>query len=293
MLLESRSVVSFVSLKERFRHRRALVPGRAIVVGFALATLAVTGVDAQNAPSANIEKLPSFEVAAVKPSKTDDQGQRYSTTNDRFSMQNFTLRRLILVAYGLKSESQITGGPDWMDKPAFDIVAKIDETEAARIGKLKRNERLKEFGLLLQSLLADRFHLQVHQVERVMPAFALVVANSGAKLAHSPATQQRQNFSSTRSGHLEAKSISMDAFADHLTMMQEAGEKVVLNRTGLEGDYDFKLDWAPDYGSGVPPDAAFPGLLTALQEQLGLKLESQKGSIEVIVVDTATKPTLD
>jgi uncharacterized protein (TIGR03435 family) len=246
-----------------------------------------------NPPLAAADETPRFEVAAIKPSKPDDEGQHYSTTNARFSMENYTLRRLILVAYGLKSESQITGGPDWMDKPAFDIVAKIDETEAARISNLKRNERLKEFGLLLQSLLADSFHLQVHQVERVMPVFALVVANSGAKLARSPTTHQRQNFSSMRSGHLEAKSTSMDAFAEHLTRMPEAGEKVVLNRTGLEGDYDFKLDWAPDYGSGVPPDAASPGLLTALQEQLGLKLESQKGSIKVIVVDSAAKPTLD
>jgi uncharacterized protein (TIGR03435 family) len=240
-----------------------------------------------------VEKPPNFEVAAIKPSKPDERGQRYSTTNDRFSMVNFTLRQMIRVAYGLKSESQITGGPDWMDKQAFDIVAKIGDTEAARIGKLKRDERLKEFGLLLQGLLADRFQLQVHQVQQVMPVFALVVAKSGAKLTHSPATQQRQNLSSMRSGHLEAKSVSMDAFAEHLTRMPEAGEKVVINATGLTGEYDFKLDWSPDDGEGSPADTVNPGLFTALQEQLGLKLESKKGPVDVVVVESAVKPTLD
>lgn len=261
-----------------------------------LALAALSGAKAeaqqQNAPAVSAEETPIFEVVAIKSSKPDDENHRYSTTNDRFSMENFTLRRLIRIAYGLKSDSQITGGPNWMDKQAFDIVAKIDDTEAARIGKLKSDERMREFGLLLQSLLADRFQLQVHQVEQAMPVFALVVAKSGAKLARSPAAQRDYKFS-WGNGHMEAKSVSMDALADHLMWMPESGARVVVNRTGLSGEYDFKLDWTPDHGGGVPPDAADPGLFTALQDQLGLKLESQKGSIDVVVVDGAVKPTLD
>ena len=262
-----------------------------------LALAALIGAKAEtqqkNAPAISAEKkIPTFEGAAIKTSKPDDENHRYSTTNDRFSMENFTLRHVIRVAYGLKSDSQITGGPDWMDKQAFDIVAKIDDTEAARIGKLKGDERSKEYGLLLQSLLADRFQLQVHRVEQSRSVFALVVAKSGAKLARSSAAQQDYNFS-WGNGHMEAKFVSMDALADHLMWMPESGQRVVVNRTGLSGEYDFKLDWTPDHGGGVPPDSTYAGLFTALQDQLGLKLESQKGSIDVVVVDNAVKPTLD
>lgn len=293
MLLESRPGVRSEGIRWRSKCLRALAGRNAQLLLVAMAGFLVNRSGAQGkVPDVNAQKTPNFEVAAIKPSKADDPYHHYSTTNDRLSTENYTLRQLIRIAYGLKSDSQITGGPDWIDKQAFDIVAKIDDVEAAKIGKLKRDARMKEFGLLLQSLLVDRFHLQVHQEEQMMPVFALVVAKSGARLTHSDSSAKGQNLSALH-GHMEAKSTSMDALADHLTMMPESGERVVVNRTGITGDYDFKLDWTPDYGNGIPADAANPSLFTALQEQLGLKLESQKGSVDVIVVESVAKPVLD
>jgi uncharacterized protein (TIGR03435 family) len=92
---------------------------------------------------------------------------------------------------------------------------------------------------------------------------------------------------------MTASAVSMDDLADDLTGMPESGDRVVLNLTGLSGEYDFMLNWGEDRGEGVPADATYPGLFTALQEQLGLKLESQKGSVDVIVVEAATEPVLD
>ncbi len=235
---------------------------------------------------------PAFEVAAIKADKGDSGNRNVDASGDRLSIENYTLRQLIRLAYNLKSDKQISGGPDWMDKQAFDVLAKIDDSEMAKMRQMPRCERRRENSLLLQSLLADRFQLRVHEVQQVMPVYALVVAKSKPRLKHS-ATPGKGYHVSTHNNHMVATATSMDVFADQLTGMTESGDRVVVNRTGLEGDYDFKLDWAPDYGSGVPADAAFPGLLTALREQLGLKLESQKGSIEVIVVDSAAKPTPD
>lgn len=235
---------------------------------------------------------PAFEVAAIKLTKADAGNQSVNSNSDRISIENYTLRRLIRLAWGLKSDTQITGGPDWMDKQAFDISAKIDDAEVAKMHEMKREERQRERNLLLQTLLADRFQLRAHQIEKILPVYALVLAKSEPRFKHSDPAAQGHS-SSTNNGHMEAKSISMDSLAEDLTRMPESGDRVVVNRTGLAGDYDFKLDWTPDYGSGVPADATNPGLLTALQDQLGLKLESQKGPVEIVVVESAARPALD
>ena len=236
--------------------------------------------------------LPGFEVAAIKANKGDNGGQDVDWSADRMSIENYTLRQLIPIAYGLKSNKQVSGGPEWMDKLAFDISAKIDDTEMAKMRKMNRDESCKERNLLVRTLLAERFQLRAHEIQQVMPVYALVVAKTGPRIAHS-ASQGKGYHVSTRNGHMEASGTSMDVFADQLTSMPESGERVVLNQTGLAGEYDFKMDFSRDYGAGIPADAANPSLFTTLQEQLGLKLESKKGPVEVVVVESAVKPVLD
>ena len=272
---------------------KAFVSAVSLLVTIAFAAGPALAIKAQEAPSAtNDGKVPSFEVAAIRAHKGDDGNHSVNSSTDRVAIGNYTLQHLIRIAYDLKSESQIAGDQDWMDKVAFDISAKIDDSEVSRIRAMKREDRQKERNLLLQSLLADRFHLRVHKIQKLMPVYALVQGKSGAKLAHAAPSEQNHSLSANN-GHLEATAISMDAFVEDLTRMPESGERVVVNRTGLEGDFDFKMDWTPDYGSGVPADAVFPGLFTALQDQLGLKLVSEKSNVEVIVIDSAAKPTLD
>jgi len=253
-------------------------------------------------------KNPSFEVVAIKPSKLDSESHVWTQSIDRVLIQNYSLRQIIRVAYDAKSDSQIVGGPKWIDKQPYDIVAKMDDAEIAKMRNLSNKERHAEQCLVMQSLLAERFRIQVSRGQRTLPVYALVVGKSGSKLTSSLGPTEKEKGSSPASdkpatgrqhtilvnnGHMAATGVSMDDLADDLTGMRESGERVVLNLTGLSGEYDFTLNWAVDRGEGVPADATYPGLFTALQEQLGLKLESQKGSVGVIVVEAATEPALD
>jgi uncharacterized protein (TIGR03435 family) len=253
------------------------------------------------------QKQPSFEVVVIKPSKPGNSHHGWDSSIDRVSIQNYSLRRIIRAAYGLKSDSQVVGGPKWLDNQPFDILAKVDDSEVTKIRSMGHGDSESEYKLMLQSLLADRFQVKVSRAVRTIPVYALVAARSRPKLASSsPLTETdkqdphassepkaHSHSISAHNGQMTANAISMDAFADYLTGIPETGNRVVLNRTGLAGDYDFNLNWTQDRGQGIPADASYPGLFTALQEELGLKLKSQKGSVEVIVVDVAAKPVLD
>lgn len=252
----------------------------------------------QTAPTAP-EKTPSFEVVAIKLSDPDSHGQSWHGTYDRVTIQNYTLRHMIRVAYDLKSDTQVVGGPDWLDKQGFDIAAKLDDTDVARFHDVRWEERRHAINLMLQAMLAERFHLQVNLGERTSPVYALVVAKSGARLTALPAPKNdqeansRNHSTSSGNGHLTAKAISMDSFADFLTGQPDTGDRIVMNRTGLTGDFDLTLNWAEDRGGGIPADAADPGLFTALQDQLGLELKPDKGPVPVVTILAVSKPEID
>lgn len=237
------------------------------------------------------EKLPSFEVASIKPSNPDDRGLKLRRSADRVTIENFTLKELIAYAYGLKSDSQVLGGPDWLDKKHFDIAAKADDTELAKLKAMRGNEIRNEWGEMMQSLLIDRFVLKVRRDRRTIPVFALVVAKSGQKLT--PAKAKETYSLSARNSHLSARAVSMAHLADFLGGQDETDDRVVIDRTRLIGDFDFKLDWTPDSGNGIPPDAQLPGLLTALRDQLGLQLKPDKAAVDVVVVESAKEPEAD
>ena len=209
-------------------------------------------------------------------------------------MQNYTLRHLIREAYSLKSDSQILGGPDWIDKEAFVIVAKVGDDEVARMDKMNGEQSDREWDLMLQSLLADRFQLSVTRSARTLPVFDLVVSHSGSKIKPTPPagadSQGNDPGIDINWGELTATAASMDAFADVLSGMRDMSNRVVINRTGLTGNFDFKMDWARDRGNGPPPDSPYPGLFTALQEQLGLRLKPDKASVPVVIVESAAEP---
>ncbi len=250
-------------------------------------------VAAQQAPgAANADQRPSFEVASIKPTKPDDNDHGWHSNSDRLTIEGYSLRDLIVSAYGLKSASQVLGGPDWIDKKHFDIVAKVDDSELGRLKRTSREDRRMQSNLMLQSLLADRFGLSVSRGERKVPVYSLVVLKTGIKFTTSTPDEKNHDLS-VRNTAMTATASSMDSLADYLTTQPEMGDRLVKNRTGLTGDYDFKLNWARDRGNGVPPDATLPGLFTALQEQLGLKLKSEKSPVDIVIVDAAKQPLLD
>jgi uncharacterized protein (TIGR03435 family) len=133
--------------------------------------------------------------------------------------------------------------------------------------------------------------------ERSLPVFALVVARSGSKLKHTPdnsnGAQQGDPGIDMRGGEMKANSVSMDSLADTLTSLRDIGNRVVLNRTGLAGNFNFQLEWARDRGEGPPPDSPYPGLFAALPEQLGLKLKPEHRTVNVVVVESAAEPSVN
>jgi uncharacterized protein (TIGR03435 family) len=278
------------SAEKREPYTRFMAIARWLVPGFlTFAMLGAPGIGAQQAPAiATAEPQPSFEVASIKPSKPYSRGLDWDDSPGRVSISGYNLHQLIRAAYGLKSNSQILGGPKWIDSERFDIVAKADDAETAKMQKMSDADWVNARSLMLQSLLADRFQLKLHRETRVLPIYALVVAKSGIKFK--PAKPNEGDDLSGWGGHLEATAITMDAFADYLTGFREIADRVVQNRTRLTATYDFNLDWSRDRGDGGSQDSEFPGLYTALEEQLGLKLEPLKASTEVVVVESASEP---
>jgi uncharacterized protein (TIGR03435 family) len=278
---------------QRHTCSRAALLVAALTLCCLFASQHAASVHAQQVRATAAGNLPTFEVASIKPSRPGRWGDDLDETGDRLTIQNFTVRRLIREAYGLKSDSQVIGGPEWINDQRFDIVAKVDDAEAIRMAKMTDDKSGKEWALMLQSLLGDRFQLKVNRDARPLPVFALVVAHSGPKMKRTPAANGQNGDPGIDIdwGELTARAASMDAFADSLTSLRDLNSRVVLNRTGLSGNYDFQLDWARDRGDGAATDSPYPGIFTALEEQLGLKLRSERATVEVVVVESATMPT--
>ena len=316
-------------------HRMSRASGLALATLCASTIVAPIGFGFLDAPRASAALLDDantkpglkFEVATVKQTKDPGQPQRYMRIlQGRLSVVNTPLRNLIMFAYGAKSPSQLSGFPDWINSTHFDIEAKEDDATAAALEKLPGQERDGQIRLLVQALLSERFQLKVRREEKEIPVYALVISKSGPKLTAAaappppppggpppsgPSTGGPQTSGArptgfrigmSRPGALEGSNVNMDVFSGVLSQMPETQGRVVVNKTGLTGNYDLTLKWAPETGApaGGGPDSTAPaptgedpapGLFTALEDQLGLKLESQKGSVEAVVADHIEMPS--
>ena len=283
-----------------------------VVSGLAKAPMA-SGQDAQSAP------LQSFEVATIKPSHTGDDQRNLMMSPGKFTMSGMPLTELIRFAYDLKSDTQLSGGPSWVNSDKFDIEAKETEAQVQEFDKLPGQQRVGQIRLLVQSLLAERFNLKVSHDTKELPIYALVVAKGGSKMTATEAPappppgdakpgdppHKKINMSGIRMnghGELEGLSTTTDLLADVLSRQQELGNRLVLDKTGLTGHYNWKLKWTPAENDAAlsaaasssntsADDPAAPSLFTALQEQLGLRLDSQKGPVDGIVIDHVDMPT--
>ncbi len=265
------------------RHPRLLLPGLLI---------ALTPVTPAQTPVPTTTTVPAitFEVTSVKPSKAGTSSSRSSMDNGRFTASNILLKNLMQYsAFGIP-EPRILGGPKWLNSERFDIEAKLDAPTLDRWNHLDRHQHSLAGQALFQQLLADRFHLRYHWETRTLPLYALVVAKSGPHLH--PSTQIDADTDTT-DGEIIAKGITLADLARTLTqeLSHELG-RVVTDQTNLPGRFDLTLRWTPDTGSAVPPDTG-PALFTAIQEQLGLKLESTKGPVQVLIIDQLERPTKD
>jgi len=201
------------------------------------------------------------------------------TTGGRLSLTNFTLRNLITMAWDLR-DHQLTGGPDWLDSAHFDILAK-PEVEIPRTPEGSQLE-----ARMIQAFLTERFGLVFHRETKEMPIYALVVAKNGPKLAAAPANAE----SDWTMGPIKLTATAMKTSEIAKALSSSLG-RMVVDKTSLTGDYTFTLQWASDLESSAATASDGPSIFTAIQEQLGLKLESQKGPVEMFIIDRAEKPS--
>ncbi len=216
-----------------------------------------------------------FEVASIRPS-VQDGNHDSDTDKGRYTTHNVELKRLIAQAWDV-DESEVFGGPNWVDSDGWDINAKIP----AEYAKHKPDD----VHHMIRALLADRFQLVIHRESRQVSGFVLVTAKNGPRMNPAKSDDRGSDFS-TRNTHLVATDVTMAGLARDLSRNRDIA-KVVVDKTGLTDKFDFVLDWSREgdtSGDG-------PSIFTALQEQLGLKLESAKIPIEAVVIDRAEKPT--
>jgi uncharacterized protein (TIGR03435 family) len=236
-------------------------------------------------------KFDAFEVATIKPVDHDAKMGRYITMQgtNRFVGKDYTLKLLIAAAYNLNPK-EVSGGAAWIDSDYFDIAA-VTPGEV----RPTRDEQMS----MLRNLLADRFKLTFHREEKEFSIYELEVAKGGPKLKPSTAApdEPAQLISTVYPQRmvLPARNATMGELA---ALMQRAMlDRPVVDKTGLSGRYDFDLEWAPDetqFGGEIPvasADAPNPPLFTAIQQQIGLKLEATRGPVETIVVDRADRPS--
>ena len=265
---------------------------------------------------------PKYTVS-IKPSPfstvTHDGGVKHMEKlmfgPDGFVAANIPLQKVIQEAYGVQA-NQIAGVPDWVKSAAYDIEVKIDRSDAGNSQTVNPDlgPPKSESQLILRSILADRFKLTLHRETRDLSSYVLVVAEDGSKLQPDQATDSfdatngpgrrmiansmRMKLGDGQTRALEARGMPTADFASLLS--RELGT-VVVDKTGLAGKYDFKLNWTAD--AGPPPDGSpapesadasgdsTSSIFTAIQQQLGLKLEAQRAPAEILVIDHVAKPS--
>ncbi|MGB2662896.1 MAG: TIGR03435 family protein [Candidatus Acidiferrum sp.] len=256
-----------------------------------------------------------FEVASIKPNKVGNNMIRIMFSPNGFEGTNATLQMLVKIAYGI-DDNQISGGPNWLSTDHFDINAKMDSATADALHKLTEDEAKPERQHMLQVLLADRFKLTFHRETKELSIYELVVAKNGPKLQEAkpgdtypngikgPDGVGRPGVMRMGRGEVTGQGLPVSALARLLT--QQLG-RTVIDKTGLTAKYDFTLKWTPDESEaamfrGADPgpqgststtsaDSSGPSIFTAIQEQLGLRLEAQKGPVEILVIDHAEQPS--
>jgi len=249
-------------------------------------------------PVSAVVAPPAFEVSTVKENKSGSSGSSSNSRDGRFTATNVSLKNLLQYqAYGVP-ESRIFGGPKWISSERFDIEAKTDSATTDRLRTLPPDQRRIQRQAMFQQLMAERFKLAVHWETRELPVYALVVAKKGP-LLHPTKEVDGHTGTSANDGELTAHGVTLAQMADVLTqeLSRELG-RVVIDKTGIQGRYDCALKWRPDTGrmtdttdSSVATTDSGPSIFTAIQEQLGLKLESTKGPVQVLVIDRVEMPS--
>jgi uncharacterized protein (TIGR03435 family) len=241
-------------------------------------------------------KAPVLEVVSVKQVKDSGGWQSVGLTADGLNVTDAQLWLVIRTAFGAEffGSNQIVGEPSWSHSEHYDIQGKVNNADVGRLRDLNQAQQTQMTQAMLQAVLAERFQMKVHQEDREAPIYALIVAKNGSKLKE--ATEAGADSLNVERGQIIGHSLSLQELAKGLTGGNTG--RVVVDRTGLTGKYDFTLTWTPDQGAAPPgPDGGAtenvpgPSIFTAIQEQLGLKLEPAKGPVKTLVIDHIERPS--
>jgi bla regulator protein blaR1 len=271
----------------------------AVVVPIAFGLAKPTKSRAESQSQDTLPPVPLFESASIKANTGEPMagftivGKPFKAImwkGDRLMATNFTLHGLLRVAYALQDD-QISGGPDWLNSEGFDVDVKIGKSA---IDEMQKRGEVSGRTLLLQELLSDRFKLSFHHETKDLPVYALVTAANGPRVQPAKPGDTYPNglkclggrpcgsrsFLKPENNKVVGQGVPLSRLVGELS--EKLGGGIVLDKTGLTGDYDFTLQ--------LQPEESQVAISTALEEQLGLKLQPQKAPIEVLVIDHAEKP---
>jgi uncharacterized protein (TIGR03435 family) len=254
--------------------------------------------------------LLSYEVATVKP-LAPDVASIMVRLPPGGSLSPLSIRRYIMNAYGAVYPAQIVGGPDWLNKDAYDIKGKVPEELESALQKMTRDERINKTRIMQQSLLADRFHLKAHFETRVLPVYELVPAKNGLKITAVPAPPETKPGDSPMppdtdfplppgSSRTALNSNGLRVLNAHAIKMQlltriiagDIGDRPIVDHTGFTGDFDITdLTWAPLGDAGPTSESDASSIQGSLKQKLGLGFVSARDPIEVLVIDSIEPPT--
>ncbi len=318
-----RIMTQHIAVRLDFRKKLLLTAAAIAVIALPLAT----GVTNASQSAGTAPPL-SFEVASIKPSKSGSPGMMLRIQpGGRFTASGIPMKFLLEQAYGIK-DSQISQAPPWFDSEHWDIDAKPEDSVGAEMDKLPPEQRKDKLMQMLQSLLVERCKLSLGHETKELPIYALVVAKNGPKLHAStfkppdkltslpppspmgkgdrPMRGGGEGIMMNGRGNLTSTGVELSMLVNVLSRITG---RIVVDKTGLTGRYDFTLQWTPDESQGPifpgggpgpgmqvrdgapPPESSGPSLFTAIQEELGLKLESQKAPVQIFVIEHVERPS--
>ena len=298
-----------VSLWKRLTIKPAFMAGAAALLALCIVNSRFVSAQLLHAAAGN---APSFEVVTIKPADPGATNRSFKISPGYLNVRRATFIDLLKFAYDVKAENQIVGAPEWTSKEIFDVEAKAGAAIADQFRDLPPERKMEPTRLMVQTMLADRFHLKASFKSKDLPSYALVTAKGGAKLKHpadspsqagaessdnqhSPDVPHAPTLYMTDAHHLTGTNAPVNMLIGWLEHRPELEGRVIVDETDLQGGYDFVLDGVQE--SAQMPNAgpisteAGPSIFTTLQEQLGLRLVPRKESIEVIVVDSVEQPS--
>ena len=282
----------------------AVCEAAGLVVALLFGLLYATDSQGQTKADDAAVKLPAFEVASIKPDKSGTQMIMFRLTPDGLNVSNTPLKLLIQQAYGVE-ENQVIGLPNGLTSERYDVEAKVDSSDVPKLKDLDPHQRMR----MLQPVLAERFQLKVHRETRDLPVYELVVAKGGPKFHEAKPGDTYSNGIKGPDGHSGPGLIWMQdgrltcqavGIVDLTRILSQRLGHNVLDKTGLTGKYDLAMEWPPEELPGPMSDggeggntaeSSGPSIFTVIQEQLGLKLESHKAPVEVLVIDHVEAPS--